>query len=220
MTMAVRGILFDFGEVLNASDERSAASAARAELAAEVGLRPEELWPYLFGGETARMWMTGKLSWDEFWAAVLQPLGIESPDEITAFARRALPDSETMNPDMVALIRELKDAYLLAVVSNATWSDEELAEILYRDGLLPDGAFDTVVTSSTVGVVKPEPGIYEEALARLDLAPAEAIFVDDMPKNVSGAVRLGIHGHVFQSPPVLRAYLAEMGVLPVPKPAS
>lgn len=39
--------------------------------------------------------------------------------------------------------------------------------------------FDAAVFSCDVGVAKPDPGIYEEALRRVDTAPADALFVGD-----------------------------------------
>lgn len=211
---AIKGLLLDFGEVINVSPERTANSGHRARLAARVNKSPEELWPYLFSGPAARLWMTGKIDWGAFWTAVLLPLGISDPEDIEAFAGQALLDTETVSPEMAVLIGELMGRYRLGVVSNASWNDEQLSEILYRGGLLPPGAFDTVVTSTSVGFIKPEAGIFEEALRRLDLSPAETLFVDDMQKNIDGAARLGIRGYRFETPQGLRDHLVALELLP------
>jgi len=54
-------------------------------------------------------------------------------------------------------------------------------------------AFLYSVTSAEEGVMKPDPRIFEVALARTGAQPAEAIFVDDMEENVVAARALGIH---------------------------
>jgi len=63
-------------------------------------------------------------------------------------------------------------------------------------GLLPvDELFDFVVDSSSVGVRKPDPRIFELALGQLqDTAPAEVVFLDDYPANVEAARQLGLQG--------------------------
>jgi FMN phosphatase YigB (HAD superfamily) len=39
---------------------------------------------------------------------------------------------------------------------------------------------------------KPDPRIYEIACRKLQIEPAEAVFLDDMPINVEGAARVGM----------------------------
>jgi epoxide hydrolase-like predicted phosphatase len=59
--------------------------------------------------------------------------------------------------------------------------------------MLPlDDLFDDVVDSSEVGLRKPDPAIYRLSLERLDVQPGEAVFIDDAPGNVAGAVAVGI----------------------------
>ncbi len=55
-----------------------------------------------------------------------------------------------------------------------------------------DELFDVVVDSSEVGVRKPDPRIFELALAELgDVDPARSVFLDDFLGNVEAARRLG-----------------------------
>ena len=117
---------------------------------------------------------------------------------------------ERIHPAMAALLRELKPRYRLALLSNAyqldmaTW----LAE---ARGLA--GVFDLVISSAAVGLAKPEPEIYALTLARLDLSPGEALFVDDMPRNTTAAEALGLPSIVFESPEQLRRELSARGLL-------
>ncbi len=59
--------------------------------------------------------------------------------------------------------------------------DEGLADLL-----------DTVVLSYELGVVKPHAGIFEEAVRRLDAAPARTLMVGDSWRDDGGAAQLGI----------------------------
>jgi epoxide hydrolase-like predicted phosphatase len=65
--------------------------------------------------------------------------------------------------------------------------------------MLPDpGIFDAIVDSSQVGARKPDPGIYELVLAELDVAAAEAVFIDDLEVNCTAAAKLGMHAVWFR----------------------
>jgi len=61
-------------------------------------------------------------------------------------------------------------------------------------GLIPvDQLFDFVVDSSSAGVRKPDPRIFEIALRQLDDIPPEStIFLDDYQANVDAARALGM----------------------------
>jgi FMN phosphatase YigB (HAD superfamily) len=59
--------------------------------------------------------------------------------------------------------------------------------------LLGRRADRTVVDSAIVGAVEPDPRIFQIALERLGLAPADAMMIGDLPTaDVSGARALGI----------------------------
>jgi putative hydrolase of the HAD superfamily len=62
-----------------------------------------------------------------------------------------------------------------------------------------DGAFDHIIASCDVKLIKPDPRIYQLTLERLDCRPDEAVFIDDRPVNVVAAEELGIHGIMYQS---------------------
>lgn len=215
--MSIKAIIFDYGQVLNAPRDVEQALENRVRLAARLGLSAEELWPYLFEGEAAARWMTGRLSWEKYWAAVLEPKGINDPDEQEAFAQAIFADTQHLHPEMVALLSELHGHYQLAVVSNASWTDDELFHLLHGNNnhSLPAELFEVIVTSATFGAVKPAPEIFRHALERLGVRPEEAIFTDDLVSFTDSAARVGIHSHPFSTPAEFRRYLERMGVLPV-----
>ena len=71
-----------------------------------------------------------------------------------------------------------------------------------------------VVVSGAEKVVKPEPRIYEIALARMGHPePSDVLFVDDRENNCAAAEALGIKAHHFKSAPDFEARLVQEGLL-------
>ena len=209
----IKAIIFDFGDVLTAPLDRSANEAHRVMLAQQLNVSPEELWTYLFEGEPSRKWMTGLIDWEEFWVEVLAPKGITDPQEVEAFSNIVFSGTDHVNPEMMALLNELHGRYKLAVLSNASWTTEELETILYNDHEIPQGLFDVVVTSTSAGAVKPDREIFQFVLSALDMRPEEAVFTDDLANFADAANELGIHAQLFTSPDNFRSFLNELGVL-------
>jgi putative hydrolase of the HAD superfamily len=211
-TTPIKAILFDFGQVLNAAVDVAAVAAHRAEMAAKLGLEPEELWPYLFTGELALAWMSGRMASEQYWIEILAAKGITDPEDVAAFAAGIFKGSEEIHPEMVALLQELHGRYKLGVISNADWTEE----VMRRDFLSQFGLsdlFEVVVTSASSGAAKPDPAIYQLALQRLAVRPEEAIFTDDLALFTEAAAALGMHAFTFTTPEAFRRYLVEMGVL-------
>ena len=92
-------------------------------------------------------------------------------------------------PGTVEGLERLRNAgYRLAVVSN---SDGRAEEGLRAAGLRE--YFELVVDSHLVGVEKPDPRIFQVALDRLGVSPAEAIYVGDIYEvDAVGARRAGM----------------------------
>lgn len=73
--------------------------------------------------------------------------------------------------------------------------------------------FEGVVVSGEEGLVKPDPRIYQTAIARFHLDPEATIYIDDRRENVLAAEQLDMIGHQFVSPGILRRSLEKMGLL-------
>lgn len=52
---------------------------------------------------------------------------------------------------------------------------------------------DGIVVSYEVHQLKPEPEIYETIISKFQLNPEETVFLDDLPQNIEGAAKFGIH---------------------------
>lgn len=111
----------------------------------------------------------------------------------------------------VAVLSELKQRGV-PVYGISNWSAETFPPQRQRFDFL--SWLDDLVISGAVGVIKPDPRIFRILLERNGIAPASAVFIDDVAANAEAASRLGIHGIHFRSPDQLRRELAAVGLLP------
>ena len=72
--------------------------------------------------------------------------------------------------------------------------------------------FDHCVLSFELGLRKPEPGIYQEAIRQSQCAPAQIFFTDDMAENIAAARLAGIDAVQFQSLEQLEGELTSRGI--------
>ena len=102
--------------------------------------------------------------------------------------------------DVAAVLAELTaEGRTLGLVSNTLWSPAMHDADLARFGLLQ--YLPVRVYSYDAGVVKPHPAIYRQALDRLDLAPAEAIFVGDrLAVDIAGPQKIGMRAVLVATP--------------------
>ncbi len=74
--------------------------------------------------------------------------------------------------------------------------------------------FDGIVVSGEIGMVKPDPAIFQHLLQRFRLRAGRCLFVDDVAANVAGARAVGMHAHRFRSAAVLAHALRRHRLLP------
>ena len=72
--------------------------------------------------------------------------------------------------------------------------------------------FDGVTVSADVGVLKPQPAIYQALLDGHGILAAETVFIDDMPHNVVGAQALGISAIQFENTEQCERALKALGL--------
>ena len=102
------------------------------------------------------------------------------------------------NRPMIDYVRELRGRGLrTALLTNNVreWEPRWRAKLPELDEI-----FEVVVDSAFVGMRKPERGIYELTLARLDgMDPRDCVFVDDLEPNCAAARELGMRVVRFES---------------------
>jgi HAD superfamily hydrolase (TIGR01549 family) len=89
----------------------------------------------------------------------------------------------------LALLQRLKPTHKIGIVTNnRTAEQREKLRFLGMDTLV-----DALITSEDVGVLKPDPAIYQVALQRLQASPAQTVMVgDNWSADVLGALAVGI----------------------------
>lgn len=189
----IRALILDFGGTIVTMDG-NAASARHA--AAELGIAPEHVMAEVLGHPDWTDAMLGKYTIEEFDRRLFARMGKPHNPAQHPLIYRMFAD-ETLNTGLLALADEIRSRQgKAAILSNATF---DLEERLLTDKLGIIHRFDLVVNSARLGIIKPDPAIYHHTLEMLEVAPHEAIFVDDLPVNVKAAAALGMHAVHFRS---------------------
>ena len=197
----IKAIIFDVGGVLLRTEDHS----YRCRWEAELGLEHGEAEEIVFNSEMGQKAQRGEISDEELWQWIGQRL--ELGQRLEAF-RQDFWAGDVLDEDLVALIRSLRPRYQTAVISNAT---DALRDSLARKLGIAD-AFDVIIGSADLGIMKPSPVIYERALADLDREAQESLFIDDFQHNVTAAQALGMSAIHFRPGLDLAAELAYHGV--------
>jgi 2-haloacid dehalogenase len=77
--------------------------------------------------------------------------------------------------------------------------------------------FRGILVSGEVGVIKPDPRIFELLIERFAIDAEDAVYIDDVEANIAAACSFGIHAIHFTTAPALRQELVGLGLLP-PRP--
>ncbi|HSX28557.1 MAG TPA: HAD-IA family hydrolase [Candidatus Saccharimonadales bacterium] len=123
----------------------------------------------------------GMVTPDEYMAEVSRVTG-QSLEEVAVHMR----DERVLNQPLIAVINDLHNTYKIGLLSNAA---SDLHTTLAHAQLTK--LFDDVIVSAEVGMVKPDPHIFELACDRLEVQPHEAVMVDDLPENCEAAQAAG-----------------------------
>jgi putative hydrolase of the HAD superfamily len=187
--MPVRAIFFDLGGVII----RTEYQAPREHLAERLNTSYEDLNRIVFESESSRQASIGAITTEAHWDATARRLG--RPASEAKAIRQEFFAGDIIDLDLVNFIRSLKPQAATGVISNA-WPD--MREYVASQKI--DNAFDVLIISAEIGIMKPDPRIYQMALDKLGVTAREAVFVDDTPPNVEGARALGMHGILFKDP--------------------
>jgi putative hydrolase of the HAD superfamily len=189
---AIRAVISDFGGVMTSPLE-----PAMLQIWQRAGLSMTDLGMALAALTAAHganpLWEmeSGRMTEPDF----LRALG----EEVSARVGRTvsfdgLGDSFfaelEVNAPFVAYLRGLRDrGYRMGLCTNNVreWETQWRAMVPLEE------IFDVVIDSSAIGARKPEPRIYELTLEGLGVPAEEAVFIDDLEVNCTGAAQLGLH---------------------------
>lgn len=204
----IKAVIFDYGQVLSVppSPEKM------GRMASVMGIEPD-LFRVLYSTSRApydRGDFAAPTYWRKFAENGRVPLNSR---QIKELRRMDVELWSTVNPQMVGWLERLSTAGLkIALLSNMI---PDMA-VCVREKFRWLDRVCCQVLSCEVRSIKPDPAIFECCLKGLNVAPSEALFVDDLEINVRAARTLGITAIQFQSVPHLRDELAALSFAVLP----
>ena len=200
--MAITTIVFDFGNVIGFFDHWRAIR----QLARLTEVAPEIIRDRLFTAELEEIYESGHIRTPELLAHARKLCSLRGSD---ADIEQAFANMFWPNEEVCRLVPTLKPRYRLFVLSNTNdmhcrWFLRQFAGTLAH--------FDGLFFSHEIGMRKPQNGIYEYALRRMECRPQECVFIDDLPANIAAARACGWHGIVYTDFKSLRRSFEEVNI--------
>jgi epoxide hydrolase-like predicted phosphatase len=183
--MAIKAVIWDMGGVIMRTENQ----AHRIVLAQRIGVDPREMARLIFDSEESRRAQLGEIPARVFWDAAGTRYGLSYEEFMTDFFKGDIIDQE-----LVQGIRKLRPRYKTGLLSNA-FSDMRHWVTEWKI----DDAFDQILISAEVNLMKPDLAIYSLATRQLGVEPQETIFIDDVAANIEGAKQVGMQGIQFTS---------------------
>ena len=188
--MPIRAVIFDIGGMFARTEDVS----GRRKWEQRLGLAEDTLAMTVWTSDISRRGEIGQATLEEIWQGIGEMFALN-----TAEVKELQADfwsGGTWDADLTEFVRSLKPRYKTGVISNAWPEAREFVEPhAGRD------TFDTLLFSAEEGVAKPNRVIFQQACARLGVAPDEAIFIDDVAVNIEAAQAVGLHGIQFDNTP-------------------
>ena len=96
------------------------------------------------------------------------------------------------------MLLQLKKRYQIFLLSNTNGiiMDYVRQHIFNRQGRSMEHYFDRMFLSYQMGMVKPNPAIFEQVVAETGILPSETLFLDDSSQNTEVAEKLGFNSFV------------------------
>jgi epoxide hydrolase-like predicted phosphatase len=186
--MTIRALLFDLGGVLLRTEDLRPRTAWERRL----GLQPGALERAVFGNPVSMQSSLGRAESEAVWAEAALQLGLSPQDGDRL--REDFFAGDRLDQTLMTFIRSQRPLRKTGLITNI-WKD---GRRWLQERWHALDAFDVIIASAEVGLMKPDPGIYQLALERLGIPASEAVFVDDMPANVDAARAVGMHALRFQ----------------------
>jgi epoxide hydrolase-like predicted phosphatase len=198
--MTIRAIIWDLGGVILRTENR----APRTQLAERLGMTYEDLDRLVFESQSSKLATIGSIDENRHWETVCKTLNL-LPEEIPAL-REGFFEGDRIDTSLLEAINSLRPRFRIGLLSNA-WS--ELRKYIEDEWHIAD-VFDDMIISAEVGLAKPDPRIYQLAVDRLGVPAEQAVFIDDVLRNVEGARLAGLASIQFQNPSQVQAEIMRL----------
>lgn len=118
-----------------------------------------------------------------------------SEEELSEVFKKIVHKYGQPNDELWQMLPGLRSRFKLAVINNGM----ALTFGEFKRKYSLENSLDLYVNSAIEGIRKPDPRIYLLACERLDVAPEEALYMDDHPANIEAARQLGMKTIHWQS---------------------
>jgi epoxide hydrolase-like predicted phosphatase len=182
--MRISAVFFDIGGVLEANPATGWPERWAGRLAIDL-----EVFEHLVSS-AGQPGTTGGRTLDEIEAVTAARLGIDRGTTTELMEDMWAEYVGTLNGELADYFTSLRPRYRTGMLSNSFVGAREREQQAH--GL--EDMCDVIVYSHEAGFVKPDAQIYLIACERLDVAPHEAVLLDDVQENIDGAVAVGMNG--------------------------
>jgi putative hydrolase of the HAD superfamily len=188
----IRAVIFDFGNVLCLPPAPEKLHRA----AAFCGMTDDQFWDAFWRERLD--YDAGKIEPLPYWTGIVgEPFATANLDTLI---RHEVEFWNEYDPRPFAWITSLRTAGIkVGMLSNLP---RVLSDALKHDTFLGRpfvSHFDHVTLSNELLSVKPQPAIYRHSFEGLNIAPSDALFLDDKLPNVHGAIETGLQAEHFLS---------------------
>jgi epoxide hydrolase-like predicted phosphatase len=188
IAMTIQAVVFDIGGVLEITPDLGVTETWESRL----GLIPGELNRLM--SDTWRGGSIGTISEDGVHQAVRECLGLDDQQLAEFMADIWREYLGTANTELIEYARRLRRRCRTGILSNSFVGAREREQACYGF----EDLVDEIIYSHECGMSKPDPGIYALACERLQVEPAQMVFLDDSGPCAEGARQAGIHAVLYQ----------------------
>jgi epoxide hydrolase-like predicted phosphatase len=186
--MSIKAVVFDIGGILEVTPSLGVTDLWESRLGldpGEINRRMHDIWE---GGGI------GTVSEHDVHQAIMERLGLDEPrlEEFMGWIWREYLG--TANTELIEYARALRPRYRTGILSNSFVGAREREQAAYGF----EDLVDEIVYSHECRMSKADPGIYALTCERLQVKPAQMVFLDDYEPCVEGARRAGIHAVLYQ----------------------
>jgi epoxide hydrolase-like predicted phosphatase len=198
--MTVQAVFFDIGGVL----EITPPTGWVEQWEARLGLLPGGL--SAAARDVFAAGSTGEITEEDVHHQLAMTLAVDAAAIDEMMADSWAEYLGTPNVELIDYMASLRPRYKVGIISNSFVGARDREQRLYRFGDLTDD----IVYSHEVGVLKPDPRIYQLACERLDVRPTAAAFIDDHLDAVEGARAAGMIALLFEDNDQILRQLADL----------
>lgn len=148
---------------------------------------------------------TGRISPKEFYTKIisLTRANLSYEEFVEAYCHVFSPNYPVIN-----VLRRAKKNCRLLLLSNT-----DILRFSYIRQRFPEAMiFDSLILSYEVGLMKPDPQIYQLALEAAQVLPQEAVFIDDLEENIRPAQQMGLNVILYRPETDLEKALLSLGI--------